>query len=81
MGCLLGGAWTNDGLIGECSIGRGLTGKVSASPGLVGRVGIICTIAEDNYLFVEPADVVWLTPENAFENELSVYSNTDWNII
>lgn len=78
---LIGRCTVSDGLVGGGAVSNGLKGKALINPGLTGRVGVICAIAEDNYLFVESADVVWLTPENAFENELSVYSNTDWNII
>lgn len=80
MGCLVGRAWAHAGASGRAHTSELLDGQAYASEGLRGRVGVICAIAEDNYLFVEPTEVVWLTPDNDFTHDFEVYSNTDWTV-
>lgn len=41
---------------------------------------IICDIGVRDYLIVEPNDFVWLTLDNNYEQQLSVYANVEWNV-
>jgi hypothetical protein len=41
---------------------------------------IICDIGVRDYLIVEPNDIVWLTLDNNYEQQLSVYANVEWNV-
>lgn len=77
---LTGAAHTSESLAGSAQLSEKLRGIAYSSVGLKGRVGIICAISEDNYLFVEPTEVVWLTPDNDFAQELAVYSNVNWTV-
>lgn len=77
---LTGAAYTSESLVGSAELSEELRGVAYTSVGLKGRVGIICAISEDNYLFVEPTEVVWLTPDNDFSHDYSIFSNTDWDI-
>ena len=46
---------------------------------LVTESQIVCGVASGYYLKIEP-DVIWLNPENNFNVDVLVKSNTDWII-
>ena len=78
---LRGGCGFEGGLTGECTVDVSLRGGYArAEASLRGRCGIICSIGESDYLIVEPNDIVWLTPDNDFAQELAVYSNVNWSV-
>ena len=77
---LQGGCSLQGGIAGRISLGHSIGGTAEVGVMLRGRCGIICGIGESGYLIVEPNDIVWLTPENNYEQQLSVYANVEWNI-
>lgn len=77
---LRGSCSFEDSLAGSASTETSLRGMARVETMLRGRCGIICTIGESDYLIVEPNDIVWLTPDNDFAQELAVYSNVNWTV-
>ncbi|MBQ5844256.1 MAG: hypothetical protein IIW52_05315 [Alistipes sp.] len=62
-----------------------MVGKsLAVALGIIGEpirasVSEICDIPQDFFLQVSP-NIVWLTPDNNFESEFKVKSNTKWVI-
>lgn len=46
---------------------------------LLVRCGIVCSLAEVQYLEVSPAEVQWITPDDVIF--YTVYSNVEWKVI
>lgn len=87
---IVGSTLVAHSLRGECCLQGNIASRISleysiggtAEVGamLKGKCGIICGIGESGYLIVEPNDILWLTPDNNYEQELAVYANIEWNI-
>lgn len=77
---LRGGCSLQESIASRISLEYSIGGTAEVGVMLRGRCGIMCGIGESGYLIVEPNDVVWLTPDNDFAQELAVYSNVNWTV-
>ena len=43
------------------------------------EISFICAVNKDRYLKVTP-DIIWLTPDNNFSEDVEVHANVNWTI-